>query len=79
LRASVGSTEVSAAGDALAEVGAILFRAPKGRIGGHCDSGGEADGSPLSWPSDPGDRRHPARLVAVLETNAIGCACLRDR
>ena len=62
-----------------AELGAILFRAPKGRIAGHADSDGEADSSPLSWPSDPEHSRHPARLVAVLETNAIGCACLRDR
>jgi hypothetical protein len=60
-----------------AELGAILFRAPKGRIAGHADSGGEADSSSLSWPSDPEHSRHPARLVAVLETSAIGCDWLR--
>src|SRR5262249_2415714 len=66
-------------GEEAAELGAILFRIPKGRIAGRADSGGEADGSSLSWPSDPEHSRHPARLVAVLETNAIGCAWLRDR
>src|SRR5262249_10113446 len=36
-----------------AELGAILFRVPKGRIAGRADPGGEADASSLSWPSDP--------------------------
>src|SRR5262245_50915038 len=78
LAAELAEEDAKLAEDA-AQVGAILFRAPKGRLAGHADSGGKADSSPLSWPSDPCHSRHPARLVAVLETNAIGCAWLRDR
>jgi hypothetical protein len=64
---------------AVAGLGAELFRAPARGIGCAPDPAGDDEPSLLSWPFDPDHPEYPAHIVAKLEATAAGCTWLLEK